>query len=288
MNFKLKGLMPVLALCLALGSCKKNDAVAPSSQLSPGLTNTTNLIALGEDELNAETDESLNDDPEAKSVDGFDCAVVTFNPSRSVYPHTKTVDFGAGCSNGEGKTISGKRISTIYADWKTAAPGTLISVTTYSNYTLNGLSVGGSTKRTLVAKGNFKVTTTKTFKDNAGNKSTFIGTHNRKQIEGSATPTTEDDVYEITGSSTGTEKTLNNTTAIWRATIDANNVVVKSVNCSFRGKGGLKIKIQQIDGANNEYLDYGDGTCDNKATLSVNGGPAENITLPLVFYTAHL
>jgi len=280
-----------------LASCKKMDSnvSSPSSQLSPQLVNTTNMIDLGQDEANVELSD-LTDNDVSAATGSVDCKTVTYSPSKDVYPHIKTVDYGSGCVVAPGKTVSGKRISTVYADKNTATAGTLISVTSYSNYYVNGLNISGSS--TTYADDNatantmaFKVIATKTFTDQDGTTSTYIDTRHSVQIDGNSTPSDNtDDVYQVTGTSTGTELDPSGTVtmAVWRATIEDNHPVIKEAGCQFRTQGILDIRINQNGASSNETLDYGNGNCDNKATLIVDNGSPEEVTLPFVFYAAHL
>jgi hypothetical protein len=89
----------------------------------------------------------------------------------------------------------------------------------------------------------------------------------------------------FTGHAEGKE-TLGNVQANnWQSDIDKNNVVIKPQSCKRRVEGGVIVKIN-IKGSNtlNEYLDYGDGSCDNLATLNINGGEPQLVSLPLRFW----
>jgi hypothetical protein len=79
-----------------------------------------------------------------------------------------------------------------------------------------------------------------------------------------------DDAYEITGSGTVTRP--NNTSF----TMNITAPLLVALNCNWIKQGTV-----QITPANNvvRTLDYGSGTCDDQATLTVNGNTT-NITLP--------
>src|SRR5436190_6060418 len=112
MKLQLNKLLPVGALlCLVLASCKKMDApvTSGSSQRNSQLTNTTGLISLSEDEVTAEASDMLSSSSTLMQADTSDCKTVTYDPSKTVYPHTTTVHYGSGCTQ-NGKTISGKRV----------------------------------------------------------------------------------------------------------------------------------------------------------------------------------
>src|ERR1044072_897536 len=176
MNSTFTKLIPMASLaCLVLVSCKKNDALTSTPVQNQQLSRTTSIIGIGSEETNAEIADVLDAESiEAiESGDPTNCKVVTNNPSRKVYPHTKTVDFGTGCTDAAGKTKSGKRITTFYADPRTAPSGTRVSVTTFSNYYVNDLNVSGSAVTYVVNAANpgpytLRIVSSKTFTDSHG------------------------------------------------------------------------------------------------------------------------
>jgi hypothetical protein len=76
-----------------------------------------------------------NDNATDKAVS---CKTITYDPAKTVFPHTKTIDFGAGCII-NGVTKSGKVIITYYDPLVEA--GGLYTVTTYDNYYVGGIHV---------------------------------------------------------------------------------------------------------------------------------------------------
>jgi hypothetical protein len=97
------------------------------------------------------------------------------------------------------------------------------------------------------------------------NEGSIVWNSNRERewIEGENTPLNIfDDVYSITGNAFGTaangvDFTMNITKAL----------IIK-IGCRNITSGTLEIKL----GSNEPWvLDYGNGTCDNKATLTING-----------------
>lgn len=225
-----------------------------------------------------------------------DCRVITFDTSKTVYPHIRTVDFGSGCTGADGITRKGKRITTYYVDPKTAAPGTMITETTFENYYVNDMNVSGtvmayvdssSTADTLITK----LVANRILSASDGDSKTLNGTSYWKRISGGDTPTRQDDVYQITGSAYGAE-TLDGATQItWTSVTDATNPVIKSVSCDNRTQGAIDVQLHIVTGGDatfTEHLDYGNGNCDDVATLSINGGTAKEIILPLYFWPLSL
>jgi len=290
--WRLLPLSALLTLCVC--SCKKNDNAAstPATQSSTEtlLMNATNAASDGD---NVESDE-ISDVISTDSSN--DCRTVTFDTSKTVYPHVRTIDYGSGCTGEDGITRKGKRITTFYASDSTAAPGTMVTQTTFENYYVGDINITGtvtvyidssSTADTL----KLKMVANRTLTSSDGDLRTINGATYWKMIAGNNTTTRHDNVWQITGSLSGNE-TLDGATQItWTSLIDAANPVIKPVVCDHRTQGAMDIQLNITTGGNatfTEHLDYGNGACDNAATLSINGGTAKTITLPLEFFPLSL
>ena len=287
----------MLPLCALLSlfvlSCQKtNNPSTPSSrqQTDALLMSATNTVV----EAGNLEGQDVEDIAGPDSVP--DCRVVTFDTSRTVYPHVKTIDFGTGCTGPDGITRSGKKIITYYANPDTAPIGTQFSLTTYDSFYVSGVNVTGTIKSyidSLSTAGTpvIKNVAEKTLAASNGDSKTVNSTNYWKKIEGANTMIHSDDVFEITGSGYGNE-TLDGATEIeWTAQVDSAHHVIKPASCYWRTQGALDIQLHIITGGDanfTEYLDYGDGTCDDKATLSINGGTAQEVTLPLFFWPLSL
>ena len=280
-------------VCITAASCKKdNNPSAPAqSETETLLMNATNdIVSFANQESQDVGDVVESDNPDST------CRTVTYDPSRTVYPHVTTIDFGSGCTGGDGLVRTGKKIITVYANAATAASGTLLSQTTFSDFTIDGVNVAGTVQTYLEASPSpgpkvLKVVANKSLTASDGDSKIFTATSYWTQIEGAGTETRQDDVYQITTNAEGNE-TLDGATAIqWTSHTDTLHPVIKPISCSFRTQGGLNIDLHVITngGADfTEYLDYGNGDCDNKATLSINGGIPQEVTLPLLFWPLSL
>ncbi|MBV9962592.1 MAG: hypothetical protein JO072_10130 [Parafilimonas sp.] len=289
MKLKLSKLIPAGALlCLVLASCKKNEAVtSPSSSTGSSLAKTTSMIGamVGENDIEIADALSSND----KTDNSSSCKVVTYNPSENVYPHTKIVDYGSGCTDDQGITRSGKRFSTVYADQETAPAGKVVSVTTFSNYYVNGVSISGNVKVTVITPASsgaltLRVVVNKTVTDSLGNTSSFVNTAIQKQVGG----TVDDRIFQIDENAYGTEVSGDSAMVTWKAVTDPSNPIMKMASCEFRSQGALMISLKENGVQTNEYLDYGNGNCDNMATLKVGNDDPQNITLPFYFFDGGL
>jgi hypothetical protein len=149
---------------------------------------------------------------------------------------------------------------------------------TLVDFMVNEASVEGVKLIEKTAENQFSMTLTGgkiTFADGTEYTRTFNRT--RTQTDGTATPFfIWDDVFETEGQSSG----VNREGDSYTRTITA--PLVKPRNCRWFVQG----TIEFVTGENTATLDYGDGTCDRIATLTVNGetreinlrrrGPANN------------
>jgi hypothetical protein len=97
------------------------------------------------------------------------------------------------------------------------------------------------------------------------------GIRNIVQTEGNSTPRfLLDDIFSITGSSTVTNADSQSRTATIQTPLR------KKVICRNVDTGTILFQ-----GPNHSLLlDYGNGTCDNVATVSIDGGTSQTIQLP--------
>jgi len=289
MKLKISKLIPSAALlCVVLASCKKNEAVTtPAAPTGSPVAKTTSMIGAMANESDLElTDALVSND---KADNSSSCRTVTFIPSEDVYPHTKIIDYGSGCTDKNGITRSGKRFSTIYADEQTAPAGKVVSVTTFSNYYVEGVSMTGNVKISVVtpaSSGNLvlRIVGNKTITDTDGNTSSFVSTDTQTQIAGGGDDIAANDVFQLTGTSYGTEVLGDSTMVVWKGETDASNPVIKMASCSFRSQGVLMLTLKVNGDPTNESLDYGNGDCDDMATLKIDGQDPQQITLPFFFF----
>ncbi|MEP6847167.1 MAG: hypothetical protein ABI861_14240, partial [Panacibacter sp.] len=144
-----RGLLPAIALlCLTITSCKKNEtpATTPAQTTTQSLLMTaTNDIVSGGNLESQDVADVIGSDVMGTG-DSSTCRTVTFSPSRKVYPYEKTIDFGSGCTGLDGHTRAGKKIITIYANPDSSAAGTMISETTFRNFSYDGIMITGDVK----------------------------------------------------------------------------------------------------------------------------------------------
>lgn len=199
------------------------------------------------------------------------CFTVTVSPTTpGVFPKTVTIDFGTACTGRDGKTRSGKIISVFTG--RLGIPGNSVT-TTFDNYMVDSFKIEGTHKILNTSSSNNRsfTTTVTSAKITRPNGKWFTWDSNKVivQTEGNGTPRWPfDDKFEITGSRSGSNSNGNT----WSATIA--NKLVRTGNCIWTVSGTVNLTRN----SNTAVLDYGNGDCDNKATITINGQVKE-ITL---------
>ena len=179
------------------------------------------------------------------------------------------LDFGDSCQLNNGAIVSG----IINIDFGPVLNGTRTINYAYENYTYNGNGVegGGEIFRQIAnSNGNPQSTVNETITvsfDNTSIAATRIGLRIVEWTEGFASGTWVDNVYEITGN---WDTTFTN--GFQRAG-EVTQALVRKLSCLYLVSGKLVVEQQNFVGE----VDWGDGTCDNLATLTINGQTYEII-----------
>ncbi|MFB6455524.1 hypothetical protein ACE38W_09665 [Chitinophaga sp. Hz27] len=211
-----------------------------------------------------------------------DCPTTTLdNANPGVWPKTVTINYGSSCSSSNFVGVRGGIVNATFS-----APllsGTATVTVTFSNYTVNGYPVSGTlTYSNIIYKQNsdsaFSYSTKITDGKVKLNDTTYIvynSTKTIQQIAGGKTAVNPgDDVYKASGSGTIAYTDAAGTTQKYVAAFSTPVALEKAWSCQWISKGQLQVVIGTVTGT----LDYGDGTCDNKATITV-GDKVKDITL---------
>ena len=278
---KLKKIFALLSLpsIFFFASCQKDE-----TEPDPEIETTFKLT---EDQA---VSESINDDAtviffDASVNSGFyrlngqtettgilSCATVTVTP-QNTFPKTITIDFGNGCTSADGISRKGK-INITLSDYVHNTGAT--AVMTFDNYYTVGFKVEGTITWTNTSTPNGiswtrQITNGRVIEPIGGYYWTHEGTKNVTQIAGASTPTNLlDDVYSVTGNHTVTNP------AGKTRTVTILEALEKKTTCHNVSKGKMKIQAT----SHFAILDYGDGTCDNIATITIDGNPPRTILLP--------
>ena len=282
--------LAVFTLCgIIFFSCKKDSNSASAS--SPDTDSATNMSASAAttDNMFGDTYDVLgqttasNANLSARTVtngraDGVDsiapCITVTVSPADTgTYPKTVTLNFGTGCTSWYGVTRSG--IITFVYSGHFKYPGTTVTAT-YNNYKVNGYKVEGNysvTNSSSLSNGVMFTSTVTNGKVTYPDGTTwysYSGNRTIRQTAGIGSTNYNDYAFSITG---------NHSYASWTGKTLTDSIttpLVKQVACKNIVSGVVAFTY---NGLIKGTLDYGNGTCDSLATLTI-GTNVKTIGLP--------
>jgi len=267
---KLSLLLIVFLSITALQSCKKDKKSGAQDSF------------ITDDEAKAVVDSDVATDNLLDMIDvyGFESSTSRSHQLPSCVTQTITRngtsvvivwEFDAnGCAMPNGDTYRGT--ITITRDWDITAH-TISGSISFDNFYVNGLNIAGSSNftRELNTNGNPQITHNSdfTFTFPNGDTAARSGVRAREWIEGFGTPSRTDDVFLITG----------NTHIERRNGVILDAVVTNPLRreepCRFFVSGTIEItKDNQT-----AVLDFGNGTCDAEATLTMPDGTVRIIHL---------
>lgn len=264
---KTKIILSVLITGLIFSSCQKKVEDLQQS------ANDNSVAESAFNDIYAQVEDSYNSSTQNKNLTST-CAVITIDkPDTTNFPKKVTIDFGSGCTDDRGITRTGKIIADITGKFRES--GTVVTVT-LENFTRNGNAITGQktiTNNGPNAAGHYVYTINVNDASITTDKGTISWSSSRQRewISGFDTkwPNISDDEFLITGSVSGVnsldrEFSIEITTAL--------NV---KRDCKWITAGVVEITSEL---GQTRKLDYGDGTCDDKATLHVRNKTKE-ITL---------
>ena len=278
---KIKQLLPVFAaitLAIGLHSCKKADTsgtdelettfeLSGDQAIADNLTEDANDVFM---EIAVDNNVAGNFAPQTvETTNIIACATVTVTPLVG-FPKTIVIDFGTSCTH-NGIVRSGK-INIVLSD-SVRRPGST-AVMTFTNYYVNSYKVEGTITWTNTSTPGTRSWSRRTENGKItapdGRYWLHSGIKYVNQTAGVATPfNLLDDVFAITGSHSVTNAAgrTRDCTVL--------EALQKKVICSNIDKGKLKVQ------GPNHYavIDFGDGSCDNLATISIDGRAPRTIIL---------
>jgi len=270
---KIAGIFSMLML-LTFGGCQKDAATTAVLPL-PGDNNSTE----GSIVISDRTFEVLNG-----LVDGFistsglksaqlgTCPVITATLTNS-FPIVITLDWGTGCTSAEdGITRKGKITASLSGLMNVVNS---VVTFTFNDFVSDGNKISGVHKITFKGPnpGNnwprYGIFTEAKIVFPDSKFITYRAEYIRIQSEGSTTAVTSDDVWRIEGNASG----LSREGVSWTASYPS--ALVKKASCKWFSSGTVLVTP-----ANDKprTINFGDGTCDNKATLKI-GDDTTNIEL---------
>jgi hypothetical protein len=196
------------------------------------------------------------------------CAVISEDVA--TFPKTITVDFGTGCTDYFGRTRVGKMFIHLTDSFHLAGA---IRTVTFENFSINGIGITGSRITTNTGENTSgQPTFTRVIDtDITNNGSTFQRnfTHQMTWTSGYNTPACFDNSWSITGS--GTVVRANGNTLTRTIT----SPLIIDFSCQHIKQGTIQITT----GVGTWTLDYGNGSCDNAATVTRPNGSVNSISL---------
>lgn len=266
-NGKSTGAIFAIAMAITLVACEKETEEAAKEQL---------LEMAAEEQMLSATDAEIEDmafvpmHPGEPGMDCLnwrrklpDCAVIT--SSGNSYPRTITIDFGDGCKSENGKEKKGKIIMTISDDLR--EPGATRTVR-FENFAVHERAISG--KMVLTNQGQNKEGQW-TF--NRSGQMTITGAKGQTErkvegtlvwLEGFGDGNCENNVLSISGTTT---------VKGWRGqlTRTITQPLIRDFSCKHFTAGQITIEGKRGTG----IIDFGDGSCDNVATLTKDGETRE-------------
>jgi hypothetical protein len=293
-NFLKAALVLFVSTVIFLTACKKDSTSSGGS--TTDTNNASNLSANGaaadnayDDAFNValqtSSDQNLNSIIMNQSgiatngvhtvtgINGFYCATVSV--SGTAFPITVTVDFGSGCTSADSITRSGS-ITYVFSG-KLSTPGTTISAT-FNNYVVNGYQLGGTYSITNSSSLTSLSLTTSitggTIVYPNDSSYSFSGSKVVSLVLPADTVHLLDNQFSITGG-----YTISNTNTGESLTATVTTPLIKAITCKHIISGILAFAYTKGSLSLNGTLNYGDGTCDNSAVVTI-GAVTKTITLP--------
>lgn len=300
----MKNFLILIGLCLILFSCKKENSNNPIDSQEIELSK----IASEGDAQSEQSYSQIFDDVMGASDEvgvygtgvfgreyGLDTAQRCFTVrverpnAPQPFPVIVIISFPqSGCMGPDGRVRRGQ-IKTTYTN-RLIVPGAE-SITTFLNFSIDSVNVGGTYKvKNMVEpiqitifppqynhKWLISVVGGRLGYPN-GNVVEWNSTKTIEQVEGSHTLPIQDNVFKIISNSNGAS--IRNSVSTWwnSETIEP---LFKRTTCRWIVKGKIRTVRRNLSNTSPwvGILDFGNGTCDNIATLNVNGN-IRTITLP--------
>jgi hypothetical protein len=273
-------LVGMVTSALYFTSCKKKEIIekdtdtASASDQSLASSSVNDLTSISDEAGRNYSVQSFK----TTGVEGLlttSCAVITVDTLAAA--KTITVNFGtSNCLCNDGRNRRGSVILSFTGKYRDSL--TVITVTP-QNYFVNDNQVSGS--KTITNKGHnaanhlvYEINANMTIsKANGGGTITWSSLRQREWITGESTLAWSDDIYSITGTANGTTSNSNSFTSIITSPLIRN----MAIGCRKHFTQG--VLEHTPSGKATRIIDYGNGACDDQATVTISGN-TYTITLP--------
>jgi len=271
----------VLFAVILFASCTKDNNDLSMAFTSADIQTNAKLDQVANDLSDIIDDQYFTENPTGRSIAPVEsnllppCVTVTRTFTSTSW--TRRVDFGtAGCAMPNGAILRGA--ITMSGSLPYTTSGYVITYSFDGFYYNDFLVQGNRTITRSLATSTYQANThpiwvmdmNMTFTNSTG-VYTRVGTRTRECVEGYATAIWADNVYVITGNWTTTFPNGN----VHSNAISSATPIRVRLNCDYRIVSGT-VNITRPN--HTAVLDYGNGTCDNVATISIDGGTPISFT----------
>lgn len=259
-------LASVCAICLLWTSCEKEETTTQqTAETSQDLAMAQNFLQTTEEEVDLLL--------ETRSGDNEDCPIVTFTPDASSFPRTVTIDYGTeGCEGPHGYLRRG--IIQIEISDSMKIPGAT-RTKTFVDFYIEDVQILGTKTLTYSGQNDDQQDVWVRMVNGAqllfpnGEEVSWTAEQTIVRLEGQATEELLDDVFQITGNSSGVNRQGNPFTS------EIVDPLLKPRNCRWPVSGTRTTMVNDSE----RTLDYGDGACDRDATVTWDNGFSREILL---------
>jgi len=273
-------LVGMVTSALYITSCKKKEInekdtdTASASDQSLASSSVNDLTSISDEAGRNYSVQSFKT-ADTEGLLATSCAVIAVDTLTAA--KTITVNFGTtNCLCNDGRNRRGSVILSFTGKYRDSL--TVITVSP-QNYFVNDNQVSGS--KTITNKGHnaanhlvYEINANMTItKANGGGTITWSSLRQREWITGESTLAWSDDIYSITGTANGTTSNSNSFTSIITSPLIRN----MAIGCRKHFTQG--VLEHTPSGKATRTIDYGNGACDDQATVTINGN-TYNITLP--------
>lgn len=272
-SFLKLSLVAVLFTALTLSSCDNNENELRNNEQEEA--DLAENAAVGENESDdlLEVTNQVEVSLEDGSIEGrsatwdYPCAVVTNDTTNNVI----TIDFGSSCVGPYGKERSGKVFIAYSGEVNDGISNRII---TFENYVVNNKGVSGSIElRDIQENADGTIQSTKklvalTISFPNGESIVYNGSRTRLWLEGVRDGDLSNNVFQITGT---VEGIASNGRTFSHKIVEP---IISDWSCAAAGNfariSGL-VEIERLNGfvSRKRTVDYGDGECDNKITITI-------------------
>ena len=256
----------VSLMFIGFNSCQKDETTSTTDEVTLSQQETQTEEALADVDLLV--DEAVDSNfslLKSATIESSaylnDCPVITVD--KTATPQVMTIDFGTACTGKDGKVRSGK--ITVTSTSFTTFPS--VRDRSFDNYSVDGKKIEGSVTKTITKDQVNNIRTavlqeniTITFPNNEGTATRVANLTRQYQRN---TPANSADNQIV---SWGTVEFTRISGVKVTKTITSTDPLVFKVSCQHIVSGTVSVTTSD----NRSWiLNYGDGTCDNKATLTI-------------------